>query len=409
MEDNITFISDVTKLKKSKLIIISLIILILLVGGFILYKNIFKKSETYTVVNGYVENITDSQGIVIKQEQIVDLNNSNTIIPLTEQGKRVRKTESVAIYKDSKYDEYIQKISDMDKQIETLVKDLPEIYSNDISYIENQIELIGNQAKNTTSYIKMQEYKTKIDELSNQKVTLLGELSPSGSKIRELIEKRTEVEENYRNSSDNVKSPMSGCVTYKLDKMENLSDISKVFNYSANDINDLYEKYKQNPSNDFGIKIVNNFLAYIIVKVKNNDNIKVGNSYSIIFNDIVGMKETVVLNKVVNIDDQNQYCIFEINNGIEELLDSRIENVEIVWTRKTGKVIPLDSIKLNENSNIGYVTVIKNGDYIQIPVKVIISNDNMAVVDNLTDEDKNSNNIQNNNNLEIFDQVVIKE
>ena len=139
------------------------------------------------------------------------------------------------------------------------------------------------------------------------------------------------------------------------------------------------------------------------------NNIKVGNSYSIIFNDIVGMKETVVLNKVVNIDDQNQYCIFEINNGIEELLDSRIENVEIVWTRRTGKVIPLNSIKLNENSNIGYVTVIKNGDYTQIPVKVIISNDNMAVVDNLTDEDKNSNNIQNNNNLEIFDQVVIKK
>ena len=83
--------SVVRGFSKKRFIFMSLTILILLVGGIILYNTIFKKSETYTVVSGYVEKTTDTQGIVIKQEKLVDLNNNSAIIPLIEQGKRVRK------------------------------------------------------------------------------------------------------------------------------------------------------------------------------------------------------------------------------------------------------------------------------------------------------------------------------
>lgn len=394
---------------KKSIIVMVIIILVIIIASIIIYESVFKKSETYTVVNGYVEKSNDTQGIVIKQEKLINLSNNNAIIPLIEQGKRVRKSESVAIYKDNNYQEYINKVNELDKQIETLIKDLPQTYSNDISYIENQIELLAKQAKKTTSYIKIQEYKTKIDELSNQKITLLGELSPSGSKVRELIDQRTKIEESYKNSSDNIKSPMSGCITYKIDELENFTDISNVFNYTSSDIDDILVKYKENVSSDFGIKVINNFLAYLIVKVQNNEYIKEGNSYYIRFTDKTDLKEIAVLSKTINIDDENKYCIFKITNGIEKIIDSRIENVEVIWTRKTGMAVPLNGITLENNSNIGKVTIIKNGDYAEVIVKVVLANDNIAIVENLTDEEKLNNNIQNNNKLEIFDQLVIKE
>lgn len=394
---------------KKNIFVMCIIILVIIIVLIIIYESVFKKSETYTVVNGYVEKSNDTQGIVIKQEQLINLSNNKAIIPLIEQGKRVRKAESVAIYKDNSYQEYINKVNALDKQIETLIKDLPQTYSNDISYIENQIELLGKQAKKTTSYIKIQEYKTKIDELSNQKITLLGELSPSGSKVRELIEQRTQIEENYKNSSDNIKSPISGCITYKIDGLETFTDISKVLTYTTSDIDNILAKYKENISSDFGIKVINNFFAYIIVKIQNNEYIKEGNSYYIKFTDKTDFKESAVLSKVINIDDENQYCIFKITNGIEKIIDSRIENVEVIWTKKTGMAIPLNGITLENNSNIGKVTIIKNGDYAEAIVKVVLSNDNIAIVENLTDEEKINNNIQNNNKLEVFDQLVIKE
>lgn len=395
-------------IKKKNIVVIIVAVICLVVICAIIYECVIQKSQTYTVVNGYVEKSSNVQGIVIKQEKVIDINNNNAIIPLVEQGERIRKTESVALYKDNNYQEYISKINDLDKQIETLIKDLPQNYSNDITYIESQIELLGKQARKTTSYIKIQEYKTKIDELTSQKITILGELSPSGSKVRELIDTRKNIEENYKSSVNNIKSSMAGCVTYKIDGLEGITDTSKVLNYTKNEIDDIFSKYRSNTSSDFGIKIVDNFNAYIIVKVQNNEYIKSGSNIYIKFTDKSNVKENAILTKVVDIDEDNKYCIISMSNGIEKLIDSRCENIEIIWTRKSGMAVPLNAITV-DSSNIGKVTTIKNGDYQEVPIKISLSNDNIAIVDNLTDEERKNNGIENKNTLEIYDQLVIKE
>lgn len=395
-------------IKKKNIVVIIVSVICLVVICAIIYECVIQKSQTYTVVNGYVEKSSNVQGIVIKQEKVIDINNNNAIIPLVEQGERIRKTESVALYKDNNYQEYISKINDLDKQIETLIKDLPQNYSNDITYIESQIELLGKQARKTTSYIKIQEYKTKIDELTSQKITILGELSPSGSKVRELIDTRKNIEENYKSSANNIKSSMAGCVTYKIDGLEGITDTSKVLNYTKNEIDDIFSKYRSNTSSDFGIKIVDNFNAYIIVKVQNNEYIKSGSNIYIKFTDKSNVKENAILTKVVDIDEDNKYCIISMSNGIEKLIDSRCENIEIIWTRKSGMAVPLNAITV-DSSNIGKVTTIKNGDYQEVPIKISLSNDNIAIVDNLTDEERKNNGIENKNTLEIYDQLVIKE
>ena len=395
-------------IKKKNIVVIIVAVICLVVICAIIYECVIQKSQTYTVVNGYVEKSSNVQGIVIKQEKVIDINNNNAIIPLVEQGERIRKTESVALYKDNNYQEYISKINDLDKQIESLIKDLPQNYSNDITYIESQIELLGKQARKTTSYIKIQEYKTKIDELTSQKITILGELSPSGSKVRELIDTRKNIEENYKSSANNIKSSMAGCVTYKIDGLESITDTSKVLNYTKNEIDDIFSKYRSNTSSDFGIKIVDNFNAYIIVKVQNNEYIKSGSNIYIKFTDKSNVKENAILTKVVDIDEDNKYCIISMSNGIEKLIDSRCENIEIIWTRKSGMAVPLNAITI-DSSNIGKVTTIKNGDYQEVPIKISLSNDNIAIVDNLTDEERKNNGIENKNTLEIYDQLVIKE
>ena len=395
-------------IKKKNIVVIIVAVICLVVICAIIYECVIQKSQTYTVVNGYVEKSSNVQGIVIKQEKVIDINNNNAIIPLVEQGERIRETESVALYKDNNYQEYISKINDLDKQIETLIKDLPQNYSNDITYIESQIELLGKQARKTTSYIKIQEYKTKIDELTSQKITILGELSPSGSKVRELIDTRKNIEENYKSSANNIKSSMAGCFTYKIDGLEGITDTSKVLNYTKNEIDDIFSKYRSNTSSDFGIKIVDNFNAYIIVKVQNNEYIKSGSNIYIKFTDKSNVKESAILTKVVDIDEDNKYCIISMSNGIEKLIDSRCENIEIIWTRKSGMAVPLNAITV-DSSNIGKVTTIKNGDYQEVPIKISLSNDNIAIVDNLTDEERKNNGIENKNTLEIYDQLVIKE
>lgn len=397
------------KIKKQSIVTVALVIVSFFIFGFLYYRFVIKKSKTYMVINSNIKKSNNTQAVVIKQEQKLEINSANLVIPLTEQGKRARKTESIAIYKDDRYNDYLNRINDLDKQIEVLIKDLPQIHSNDISYIESEIQKTSKEAKNTTSYIKMQEYKTRIDELSDQKITLLGELSPQGSKVRELIDTRKKIENDYINQSDNIKAPISGCVTYRIDGMEDNTSTQNIQSYDLNKIEEVFEMYKQNKSNDFGIKIVNNFEAYIIVKVANNEYIKEGNNYYINFTDKQQMMEYSSLLKVVNIDSENSYCIFKISNGIEKLVDSRMENVEIIWTKRNGMVVPLDVVKTQDNSIFATVTLLKNGDYLPIPVKIILTNENMALVENLTEEEKEQNNIKTDYKLEIFDQLVKEE
>ena len=164
------------KLNKKYIIVIGTILLV--VALIILYKIIFRDKIQYVVNNGYIEKTSEVYGLVALDESVVKTDESQTIVPIIEEGKRASKGEAIAIYRNSEYNEYLEKINTMDMQIETLVKDLPTSYSSDVNDINKEISNLINEGKNITSYVKMQELKTKIDELSTKKVKLISDLSP---------------------------------------------------------------------------------------------------------------------------------------------------------------------------------------------------------------------------------------
>ena len=205
------------KLNKKYIIVIGTILLV--VALIILYKIIFRDKIQYVVNNGYIEKTSEVYGLVALDESVVKTDESQTIVPIIEEGKRASKGEAIAIYRNSEYNEYLEKINTMDMQIETLVKDLPTSYSSDVNDINKEISNLINEGKNITSYVKMQELKTKIDELSTKKVKLISDLSPEGSKIRELIEQRENYENSSKNSKSNIKAITGGIVSYKLDNL----------------------------------------------------------------------------------------------------------------------------------------------------------------------------------------------
>ena len=183
------------KISKTKMLgivqkIITFLFLFIVFIVFCVYKLNMKTQITYTVINGYIEKIADAKSYVLKNENVITVDKDKTFIPIVQETKRVAKDETIAIYKNNTYDNYLKNINELDDSIETLVKDLPTTYSADISKINAQIEVLTEKSNLVNSYVKMQEFKSKLDELSYKKISLFSELSPAGSKIRELIEKR---------------------------------------------------------------------------------------------------------------------------------------------------------------------------------------------------------------------------
>lgn len=392
--------------RKNILIIFSILLIVLAV---ILYKRIFKSKVTYTIMNGYVEKVSNVTGVVLKEETIIDLKNSASAVPIIEQGKRVGKGDIIATYKSADYENYLSQIEQVDADIQTLIKDLPATYSVDVASIESEISELVKQAQNTTSYLKMQEYKSKIDELTYKKVLILGELSPSGSKTRELIEKRQDIEEKNKSSNDNIKAVKSGIVTYKLDNLETIADMKKVNEFGKDDFDNIFEKYSDNNSNNFGIKIVNNYLAYLAIKIpidENDEYIKENKKYVIKTNEKESINFSGTLIKSLKSDTEN-YLLFQITDNIENLIDHRTINLEVIWNKTVGMAVLKDAIRRNEQDTYYYVTVVNGGEYLDVPVKIISSSEGIYIVENFTKEEKEQLGITNNNKINLYDILVI--
>lgn len=389
--------------------IITIVICIIIVTSILIYNKFFNSKKTYTVVNGSVEKVSDTYIYVLKEENVIEIDDSVVAVPVVEQDKRAAKNEVVAVYKNDNYEKYQSEISTLDREIQTLVNDLPSVYSNDISSIDSQISLLIKEAQNETSYVKMQEYKNKVNELLYKKITILGELSPTGSKIRELIEQRAKLDQDSKNSSNNIKAPISGLVTYKIDGLENLINYNEILNYDVEKLDEIINKYSSNNTNNFGIKIVDNFKCYYLVKEAENENtqyIKEGQKYQIkLMDKNSNDSNTAILEKSINSNGYT-YNIFSIENSVSDVLDVRETGAEIIWTKKEGLVVSLDAV-VNKNG-INYVTLVTGGEYIDIPIKVVISNDTVCIVENYTKEELEELGITSNAVLERYDQLLIE-
>ena len=397
------------KLKQNAMIILLGISVITFITISIVY-NHYNTSKTYTVESGNVEKVSNSYAYILKGEKVLEVDNTNAAIPVIEQDKRASKNEVIAVYKNSNYDDYQAQIAELDGQIETLVNDLPSMYSTDVNTINSQISKLLKEAQNETSYVKMQEYKSNINNLLSKKISLMGSLSPTGSKLRELIEEREKLESVSKNSNNNIKATMAGIVSYKLDGLESEIDINEVESYDESKFEEIISKYSNNNTNNFGIKIIDNYSCYYIVKEKTSENEQYmveGNKYRVkLLNLNSSNMPYATLIKSIKKDD-TIYNLFKIDNGIENIVDVREVAVEIIWKEETGLVVPLSLI--HKRGDISYVTLITSGQYVEVPVKLGLSNDTISVISNYTFEEKQNLGIESNYIISNYDRLLMPE
>ena len=392
-----------------RIIVIAVILLVFI----IVYKSkdVFTHKTIYTVVNGDLESITETNLYLLKSENIVDYNKEESITAIVDQGKRASKYEAIATYQNESYEDYQNQIAQIDKQIQSLIKDMPETHSADITGIENKILKYASELQGTTSYSKIQEYKAKLDELAYKKITILANSSPEDSAIRDLISKREELVRLSKTSENTIWTDRSGIVTYKLDGLEGILDYGNITNYSAQDLDSIIDKYNTNGNNEFGIKIVNNFNAYLLVKTpkgENDEYIKEGRTYNIRVADLENTTLKVRLTKNIAEGDYN-YSIFEIQNEIDSLVDYRKLSCEVIWNTISGMAVPLNAIYHDDAQNYDYVLMVYGTDYKRVAVNIKRKSDSIAIVENVDKNTAESYGLDTSFVLEMYDELVIED
>lgn len=395
--------------------IIVIAILIFAYIAYITYQLFQNPTDTFLIENGSLSEEETAQGYIIRKETVIKGENyKNGMEQIKTEGEKVAKGEAVFRYYTNGEEQLVQKIQELDTKVAEAWESENNIFSADIKILEENITEKLDDVYGISDLQKIKEYKRDINSSINKKAKIAGELSPSGSYLKSLIDERSALENQLNSGSEYVNAPSSGIVSYRVDGLEetlptdNFSYLSKEF------LENLHLKTGEivSTSEESG-KIIDNFSCYIAC-VLNSDMAKqaeIGDTVSLRLSNTNEVGATVEY--ICEENDKESVFVFKIDRYVEELISYRKISLDIIWWSADGLKVPNEAIKW-ENDNLAYV-VRRRAGYAdkKIYVKVLQKNNQYAIIENYTDNQElmqkglSEEEVDNRSKIALYDEIVL--
>ena len=378
--------SNIIDNKKTTLVFFILIIISTYLF-YALYLLLKQPSKYFTVEKGSVSQEETDVGYIIRNEQVVKGNNyKNGMEQIKTEGDKTAKGESIYRYYSQNEEEISLQIEELEGKIQETLSNQTELFSSDIKLIENQIDGKIKELNKTNDVSKLEEMRKEITTLVTKKAKIAGDLSPSGSYLKELYNERNKLETTLNSGAEYVKAPISGIVSYRVDGLEetltpsNFSVLSKQYLESLN----LKTGKIVATNNECG-KVIDNFSCYIATISNSNEakNSKVGDKVNV---RLSNNQETEAEIKYISQENENNtLVVLELTKQIKELINYRKVTIDIIWWNYSGLKVPNKAII--EENGINYVTRNKAGEKDKIPVIVVKQNEKNTIIKNYKTEE----------------------
>ncbi len=378
-----------TQKKISAKVIVTRIFTILLLTVLLAYlifnsiKLFTSPTDIFVVEEGVLDSEETVDAYVIRNEIVLQGNNyKNGMERIIVEGNRVGKSEPVFRYYVNGEDTIKSEIDELDKEIAEVQKSEKINYTTDIEVLKGKIKELEEKIYNTNNIEEINKYKKEIDDYTYKISTIVGESSPKGSYLKELIDKKTECMNKLTSGAEEIKATESGTVSYRVDNLEEVFT-TKDFNYLTEDfLNSLELKTGEliETSNEKG-KVITEFNCYLAV-VMNSEAAK---NAKVDDNVIIKLDSENKLNaKIMHINECNgsRVLIFKIDDLPEKLLNYRKLSVNVIWWEKTGLKVPVSALKEQEGKY--YLERNRAGYNVDVLVKVLKQNESYAIVTNYT-------------------------
>lgn len=410
----------IEELRKHKRVIIMFALLCVIIYIFCIVAKLIKNpTDTFLVEQGQIYQEEIANGYIIRDEVVVKGENyKNGMSQIKTEGERVAKGEAIFRYYSNGEDNLIKKIEELDKKIdEAMDNENNKIVSSDTKVIENQILEKIESAYNESNLQKIKEYKKDINTYITKKAKITGELSPSGSYLKKLIDQRSNYEKTLNSGAEYIKAPTSGVVSYRVDGYEELLTTKDFGNFTKDFLENLNLKTGQIiAATDESGKIIDNYKCYIATvltseyaqKAQVGDNVKIR---------LPSGNEVSASIEYINAEDNGQYVIiFKITKCVEELINYRKISLNIIWWSYSGKKIPNSAINYEKkgDNEIAYVIRIRAEYQDKILVKKLKSNEKYTIVADYTSEELEklgytSEEIKSRKTISLYDEILINK
>jgi len=368
-------------------------------------------SSTVIVKEGTVTKEETVTGVIIRDETIVQGKNlKNGMQHIVDEGEKVAVGDPIFRYFSTDESQTKSKIAELDNKINLAISENNQIlYSSSTKLIDSQILQKIKELPEINSVQILKENKRNVSSLILKKAKLAGDLSPTGSTLKQLINERSKLEKQIADGAEYIKAEKSGIVSYRIDGFEEKLTNDDFSKYTKDYIKKLNLKVGDIvPVNSEKGKIINNFKCYIAVisKTQEAKTAKEGQKLSIVLPNAQMVKGKIVrINREGNNGDV--VLIIEFDEGIESLSIYRSIRVDLVWWNKVGNKIPNSAI-FNVNG-LSYVIRSNNGYNDYVLVKILKQSDDYSIVSNYSLVELKELNLKQNisTSLLLYDEVVL--
>lgn len=398
------------KLNKGKIIAFAIMAVLVFIYIIVAVINLLNNpTETFLVRTGRVSKEETDIGYIIRDETIVKGENyKNGMEPIIDEGQKAAKNEAIFRYYSAGEEELKQKIAELDTQIEEKMKEnSQDLFSTDTKLLDSKIADILVDINSLNSIQTIQENKKALSSYITKKAQIAGELSPSGSYLKELVNQRSEYEKQLNSNSEYIYAPKSGIMSYRIDGLEDTLTTEDLSKYNKEFLENLNIKTGQiiSTSTEQG-KIVNNFKCYIACTSSSEEakNAKIGDKVKISLPSLKTVSATI--NTITNESDGDVTLVLEFTEGIDELLSYRKISFEIIWWDAEGFKVPNSAII--EQNNLNYVIKTRNGYLSKVLVKVMKQTDEYSIVKNYSSSEIKELNVDKNakTTISLYDEIL---
>lgn len=404
-----------TKLKINKhikqIFLLSLIIFGLIFCIYQVIRLAIEPTDSFLVEQGKISQTESVIGFVIRDEEIIESEEiKGKLVGIKNEGERVSVGETVFRYKAANEEELNNKINELNNQIQEAMKGQTEIFSSDIKALENQIDTKLNEVQHENNLQEIREHKADINAYITKKAKIAGELSPSGSYINNLINERTDIENQLKNNSQYENATISGIVSYRVDNLEETltPDSFDTLSIKKLDELDLITGQIVTTSDTKG-KVINNFECYIAISSNTEEAKKaeVGDKIEV---RLSANQEIPAKVEYIKEEDDCRLIILKITRGVEYLTNYRKISLDIIWWEEEGLRVPNSSL-IYENG-LSYVIRTRAGIMHKILVEVEKENKDYSIITNYSTEELKkmgftAEQINSMRKISIYDEILV--
>lgn len=348
-------------------------------------------------------------GYVIREEQIIDSTNEK-IQPIKNEGEKVSAGSPIFKYYNVDEQKINSQINELNTKIQEALEGKTDLPSSDVKALEMQIENQIDNLKNENNMQDILEYKNNISSYVVKKAKIAGSLSSAGQYINDLISQRNALEQTLNDGAEYVSCNISGVVSYRIDGLENELTVDKLDSLTTDYLKSLNLTTGQIVTkSENKAKVINNFKCYVAITFNSEEANKAKEGDEITLR-LSSQEETKAKVYTIKNEGSNKLIIFEITDGVENLINYRKISLNVIWWKYSGLIVPKNSI-IYENGK-SYVLIKKNANFIKALVNVEKENDNYCVIGNYSTEKLielgyTAEEIDNMKQVKEYDEIVV--